>query len=51
MPINLKLGQYYEELNHMMIDFLRRKNVSGSKIQGGIIINSSSLLNDVNPIL
>ncbi len=51
MPINLKLGQYYEKLNHMMIDLLRRPNVSGSKIQGGIIINSNLLLSDVNPIL
>ncbi len=51
MPINLKLGQYYEKLNHMMIDLLRRQNVSGSKIQGGIIINSNLLLSDVNPIL
>lgn len=51
MPINLKLGQYYEELNHMMIDLLRRKNVSGNTIQGGIIINSSALLNDANLIL
>jgi hypothetical protein len=51
MPINLKLGQYYEELDHMMIDRLRRQNVSGSEIQGGIIINSNLLFSDVNPIL
>jgi len=35
----------------MMIDLLKRQSVSGNKFQGGIIINSSPLFNDVSLIL